>query len=178
MRIVLKLAESGWHLMERAMSAAAWIGNGLLLALTAIMLWDVVARRAGLVTMLFAEELGSFAVGLICAMGAAYTLKADKHIRAFIIYQRFSPRTRYWIDMLAIAVGLVYTTIVIQTFGKYILTAFQFGRLFAGTLSTPVWIPGFVMLIGLILLWLMWVVLAVRKIRGFAAGDSGSREGT
>ena len=38
--------------------------------------------------------------GLVFMLGAAYTLKHDRHVRVDIIYQHCSPKVKAWIDLL------------------------------------------------------------------------------
>ncbi|OQK15083.1 hypothetical protein AU255_19060 [Methyloprofundus sedimenti] len=38
--------------------------------------------------------------GLVFMLGAAYTLKHDRHVRVDIVYQRCTPKVKAWIDLL------------------------------------------------------------------------------
>jgi len=38
--------------------------------------------------------------GIVFMLGAAYTLKADGHVRVDIFYQKFNPRQKAWVNLL------------------------------------------------------------------------------
>ncbi|MCF1429182.1 MAG: TRAP transporter small permease subunit, partial [Shewanella sp.] len=50
--------------------------------------------------------------GAVFTLAAGYTLKHDAHVRVDILYRRFSPGARHWVDLLdtlyAIAGQFVY----------------------------------------------------------------------
>ena len=46
------------------------------------------------------QESVSYLHACVFMLGAAYTLKHDGHVRVDILYQRYSARTRAWIDLL------------------------------------------------------------------------------
>jgi TRAP-type mannitol/chloroaromatic compound transport system permease small subunit len=46
-----------------------------------------------------------YVFGALFLLGAGYTLKHNGHVRIDILYQRFSPRTQAWIDLLG---GLLF----------------------------------------------------------------------
>ena len=60
------------------------------------------------VTLRYAFDLGWIAMqesvvymhAIVFMLGAAYTLKHQGHVRVDIFYQRFSPKTQAWVDLL------------------------------------------------------------------------------
>ena len=78
-----------------------------------VLAWLVAAMAlltAAVVLMRYGLELGSIAaqeaVTYLHAtgfmLGAAYALKNGAHVRVDIFYQRFTPRTRAWVDSLGV----------------------------------------------------------------------------
>lgn len=46
------------------------------------------------------QESVTYMYAILFMLGAAYTLQQDGHVRVDILYQRFSRRTRAWVDLL------------------------------------------------------------------------------
>lgn len=75
----------------------------------------MMAVTAGVVVMRYGFGAGIMAMqesitylhGSIFMLGAAYTFKHGGHVRVDILYQRFSPRTRAWVDSLGTLVFLL-----------------------------------------------------------------------
>ena len=80
-----------------------WIGKTiswltLLMVLTTFLV--VVLRYAFDTGWIALQESVSYMHAVVFMLGAAYTLKHDKHVRVDIFYQRFSKRNKAWIDCL------------------------------------------------------------------------------
>lgn len=63
---------------------------------------DVVMRYAFKTSFVFVQELEWHMFAFIFLMGAGYTLFQDGHVRVDIFYQRFSPKTKAWINLLGV----------------------------------------------------------------------------
>jgi TRAP-type mannitol/chloroaromatic compound transport system permease small subunit len=94
--LVTKLANGLDRFAERTGHTAAWLA--LLLVLVTF----------GVVVLRYLFEIGSIALqeailylhASLFLLGAAYTLKADGHVRVDIVYHRLSPRGRALVDLL------------------------------------------------------------------------------
>jgi len=53
------------------------------------------------------QESVTYLHGTVFMLGAAYTLKHGGHVRVDIFYQRYSPRTKAWIDSIGCIVFLL-----------------------------------------------------------------------
>lgn len=92
--------------------AVAWLALGLVLVVG----YDVAMRYVFRAGSIAAQELAWHLYALLFLLGAAYTLKHDGHVRVDILYQRFAPRTRAWIDLLGFALFLLpFCLLVIVT---------------------------------------------------------------
>ncbi|MGR9052014.1 MAG: TRAP transporter small permease subunit [Gammaproteobacteria bacterium] len=82
-----------------------WIGRAvswLTLAMVLTTFLIVVLRYAFNFGSVPLQESVSYMHGLVFMLGAAYTLKADGHVRVDIFYQRFGEPVRAWIDCLGV----------------------------------------------------------------------------
>ena len=72
----------------------------LTLLLVIVVFLDVVMRYLFSSSFVFTQELEWHIFGSIFLLGASFTLLKDGHVRVDIFYQRMSPRTRAWINLL------------------------------------------------------------------------------
>jgi TRAP-type mannitol/chloroaromatic compound transport system permease small subunit len=79
----------------------AWLSL-LMAALTALI---VVLRYGFNIGSITSQEAVIYMHGSLFMLGAAYTLKTEGHVRVDIFYQRFSTRTRAWVNSLG---GIVF----------------------------------------------------------------------
>lgn len=76
----------------------------LMMAITAGVVIMRYGFGAGIMAM---QESITYLHGSIFMLGAAYTLKHGGHVRVDILYQRFSARTRAWVDSLGTVIFLL-----------------------------------------------------------------------
>lgn len=79
----------------------AWLSL-LMAALTALI---VVLRYGFNIGSITSQEAVIYMHGALFMLGAAYTLKTEGHVRVDILYQRFSNRTRAWVNSLG---GIIF----------------------------------------------------------------------
>lgn len=76
--------------------ATAWL-TLLMVLITSLV---VVLRHGFNIGSIALQESVTYMHGLVFMLGAAYTLKQGGHVRVDILYNRFTPRTRAWVDAL------------------------------------------------------------------------------
>ncbi|MFP4279277.1 MAG: TRAP transporter small permease subunit [Halochromatium sp.] len=95
-RGLLRLAD-GLDWVNRAVGAAvAWLALAMVLVTFAV----VVLRYGFDVGSIALQESITYLFATLFMLGVAYTLQQDGHVRVDILYQRFSPRARAWVDLL------------------------------------------------------------------------------
>lgn len=85
-----------------------FVGRGvmwLVLAATLISAGNAALRYGFDVSSNAWLEIQWYLFGLIFLLGAGYTLKHNGHVRIDILYGRFSPRARAWVDLIG---GLLF----------------------------------------------------------------------
>ncbi|MBD8528165.1 TRAP transporter small permease subunit [Pseudomarimonas arenosa] len=100
----MNLASFWLDRLSRAVDAAMIALVPLLVALTFAL---VLARYFFSAGSIAAQEAGLWMHSLIFMLGAAGTLRADKHVRVDVWQQRQSPRVQAWIDLLGHALLLL-----------------------------------------------------------------------
>ena len=79
----------------------AWLSLGMALLTTVI----VLLRYGFNIGSIASQEVVVYMHGCLFMLGAAYTLKHEAHVRVDIFYQRYTERTRAWINALG---GIIF----------------------------------------------------------------------
>ena len=106
-----------------------WIGRGVAwvsLGLVLVVFVDVVMRYAFKTSFVFTQELEWHLFAFIFLIGAGYTLLHDGHVRVDIFYQRLSPKSRAWVNLLGVLVFLIPGCLmVITTSWKFVYNSYS-----------------------------------------------------
>ncbi|MDF1553726.1 MAG: TRAP transporter small permease subunit [Deferrisomatales bacterium] len=87
-----------------------WVGHmagWVSLAMVLVVVADVVMRYAFDTSFVFVQELEWHLFGVMFLLGAGYTLLQDSHVRVDVLYQRFSPKTQAWINLIGVLLFLL-----------------------------------------------------------------------
>lgn len=79
----------------------------LTLAMVLVTFLVVVLRYVFSIGWIAMQESVLYLHSMVFMLGAAYTLKQNSHVRVDIFYEKLSPRSRAWIDLLGSALLLV-----------------------------------------------------------------------
>ena len=75
---------------------SAWLALLLVLGMVLV----VVLRYGFGIGNIALQESLTYLHGSLFMLGIAYTLAEDEHVRVDVLYQRFSPRGRAWVNVL------------------------------------------------------------------------------
>jgi TRAP-type C4-dicarboxylate transport system permease small subunit len=165
-----------------------WIAGGCLVALTCLMIVEVVVGavangvywlRAHGFAWLPADipasvpnawEYSSYLMAASFTFGAAMTLRAGGHIRVTLLLSRLSPARRRLLEIVAALAGLL-----LSGFLTYSMVLFSWGSFSRGTTSissdTPVWIPQALITFGIGLLALQFLARFLQASCGLQLED-------
>ncbi|KAA3656123.1 MAG: C4-dicarboxylate ABC transporter permease [Calditrichaeota bacterium] len=91
----------------------------------AVVCYDVFTRYFLRKSSIAVQELEWHIFAVIFLLGAAYTLKHDRHVRVDALYNTFSPRTRAWVDFLGSLVFLLpFVVLVIWASFNFVANSF------------------------------------------------------
>ena len=91
-----KLATRLDRIAELTGRSIAWLTLGMVLITFAV----VVLRYGLQIGSIALQESVTYLHAIVFMLGAAYTLKHDSHVRVDIFYQKVSPQTRAWTNLL------------------------------------------------------------------------------
>jgi TRAP-type mannitol/chloroaromatic compound transport system permease small subunit len=108
-----ELARTIDRFQDRLGRALSW----LMLAMVLTVFFDVLMRYAIRRTFVFTQELEWYIFAVAYLMAGGYVMLWDEHVRVDILYSRFRPRTRAWVDFILLfvfffpsALLVMYTT--------------------------------------------------------------------
>jgi TRAP-type mannitol/chloroaromatic compound transport system permease small subunit len=87
-----------------------WVGRFVAWAtavVVVVVFVDVVMRYAFNTSFVFTQELEWHLFAFIFLMGAGYTLLHDGHVRVDIFYQRLSPKSQAWVNLIGVLLFLI-----------------------------------------------------------------------
>jgi len=99
-------------LNEKIGYLSAWLSTALVL----VVCYDVFTRYVLNNSKVAVQEMEWHIFSVMFLLGAAYTLKKDKHVRVDVFYMKMSEKVRAWIDFLGHLIFLIpYSMLVIYT---------------------------------------------------------------
>lgn len=109
------------NINEKVGVFSGWL-TGLLVL---VVCYDVFTRYFLNQSSIAAQELEWHLFSAIFLFGAAYALKHDRHVRVDVLYLKFKPRTRAWINFLGCLVFLIpFCILIIYSSHKFIINSF------------------------------------------------------
>ncbi|GIV31358.1 MAG: C4-dicarboxylate ABC transporter [Saprospiraceae bacterium] len=156
--------------------AAAWLMVPLILLVS----FDVIARKAFSFTRIWIMDLEWHLFALIFLLAAAYTLKADRHVRVDLFYEKFQLRDKALVDFIGSLVLLIPWCLVVIWFG------FAYAReswLLGEGASEPGGLPAryvikFSVVVGIALLLLQGISLTYRSWKVLRSPADEEAEGS
>jgi TRAP-type C4-dicarboxylate transport system permease small subunit len=157
-----------------------WLGAACLVALTALMLANIITRAlSNVVPWLPADipvawEYSSYLMAATFTFGAAMTLRAGGHIRVSLILANVPPGPRRVLEIAAALLGAAFMGFLAYGMVKFTWASFSRGQTSYAS-DTPVWLPQAVVAFGMVLLTLQLVARAIQAAFGLPLEDHRMR---
>lgn len=156
-----------------------WVGRlaaWLTLALTLLVAANVLLRYAFAYGSVASQELEWHLLAVISLLGISYTLAHGEHVRVDILYQRYAPRTRLWLELVtALAVMLPISVYIAWLSIQFVDQSYAMAEISPdpGGLTHRWVLKGFITL-GFALLAVQSLVIAMRSLADLLAWRHGS----
>ena len=150
--------------MGRVARSASTLAGVAVLAIVALITYDVAMRFFFEEPQLFVDEVASFLELFVIFGGLAYTFRTGGHVRVDLVTGRLPGRTRTWLRVTGLVLGVVFLAVVIWTTAQSALTAYRYGRVSAVMLY-PLWAPMALIPLGLALLAAVMLVALAAHVR-------------
>jgi TRAP-type mannitol/chloroaromatic compound transport system permease small subunit len=119
-----KLADGIDIFIDLVGRAASWIA----LVLALVMGANVLFRYGFSIGFIWAQELEWHLMVPICLFGMSYALRHGEHVRVDILFASFRPRTKHAINVLAAAIAMAFSVIVIWLSIAYVGQSWSIGE--------------------------------------------------
>lgn len=167
MKAFLTLARGIDALNERVGRLVIW----LVLAATLISAGNAMVRYGLNASSNAWLEIQWYLFGLIFLLGAGYTLKHNGHVRIDVLYGRFSPRGRAWVDLLGGLLFLLPMSGIIAWLGwEFFLVSFAISEASPDAGGLLRWPIKLAVPVGFALLWLQGLAEVIKRA-GLLWGD-------
>lgn len=163
--------------VERVVRLAGLLAAWLLVPLTAIVVYEVVARYVFDAPTFWAFEIGYMLTGTIFMLGSAYALQAGRHIRIDFLYGLSGPKGKAAVNALGyVLLFLPVAWWITWGLGGYAVEAFEMGRTSARSAWDPViWPFRSILCIGFGLLALQATVELIKAVARLLGKEIGER---
>lgn len=131
-------------------------------AMMAIVFLNVVLRYAFNAPLFWTEEVTALLVAFLTFFAASEMLRIRRHIKLDLLFNRFSERTRYRVDIFISIIGLIFCGIISWQAIDMAKIAYAAHMESSTLLSVPLIIPYSFMGLGMILFFLAFLVRIIK----------------
>jgi TRAP-type mannitol/chloroaromatic compound transport system permease small subunit len=128
-RIYLRLLKLFINLVDVLNEKIGLLVSWLTASMVLVVCYDVFTRYLLKESSIAVQELEWHLFAIIFLLGAAYTLKRDKHVRIDIFYMKFSHRKKAVINLIGTIIFLIpFTLLIIWTSKDFVINSFILGE--------------------------------------------------
>ncbi len=127
---------------------SSWGAFAMALLILLLILAQVVGRLLGFVVP-SALELAGFATAALVFFGLAPTLREGGHVRVRLLLRALPPGPRLWAERVGGSLALLASACAAWALWRLVWDAYRFGDLAPGLLPLPLWVPLFLVALGL-----------------------------
>ncbi len=111
--------------IDRLSEKIGYLVSWLTTLLVIVVCYDVFTRYLLKKSSVAIQELEWHIFAVIFLIGAAYTLKHDRHVRVDVVYGRLNERQKAWVDLIGNIIFLIpFSLLVIWTSREFVLNSF------------------------------------------------------
>lgn len=174
----MKTSAERYALLGRLLSAATslsrlaiWVAGGLTLASALYITADIITRKFFSFALGGSDELSGYAFAISISWALAFATLQRANIRIDALYQLLPARVCALLDWVAL-VGLAVFAIYLTWYASDVAALSWERNATANTvMATPLWIPQFLWVIGLIWLCIVLALMLVRSSIALVTGD-------
>lgn len=150
--------------LEGGVRFSSLICGYLLLFLSILVGFEVLARRLFGFSMQGADEIGGYVFAIIGAIGFSYALLRRAHTRIDIFLSRMPEGAQRVLNVLAAISMAAFAVFMAWRAGAAFMETLEYGSIANSPLQTPLWIPQSLWLFGLIVFAVTSVVFAISAV--------------
>lgn len=166
----LTLITKVFTVLDVPINLASWLGGFFIVILTLLITVSTSSRYFLDRPFSFTEDISGWLMLSFVFLGLSYAMRNEAHLRIRIVLDRTHQKVRVCIEIMALVVALLYSFVLML--GTIYLVADYYERSTVSlTLHFPLFIPGMVMPIGLMLL----IIIILRQLWQRIAGQEENK---
>ncbi|WP_456391790.1 TRAP transporter small permease subunit [Nitratifractor sp.] len=150
---------------ERLQNLGAYLASLLVLALTGLIVAEIVMRSFFDRSTMIADEYSGYLYLAMVFIALGYTFKEDGHIRITLLTSRLSPEGQRRVDIFAASVLLAVLGFILYHSIRMVLDAYRFNMVSETVSETPIWLTQLPIPVGIALFILAALAYLLRRIR-------------
>lgn len=147
---------------------AAWAAAGTMIAITGLILTEIVLRSFFATSTQILEEYVGYGLGAMVFLGLAHGLREGALVRVDVVLGRLGSDVRRWLEVVLCAITLAIMAFLLRYIGVGTWRNYERGTISMTLAATPVWIPEAVILAGM---GIFTLTLSVYMLRLLAGGN-------
>lgn len=151
--------------------ALHYVAGALIIAVMAFTVYNVLGRWLFGAPLRGTVELTQLAMIGIVYLGLAYAHHLDNHIAVGLVYQRFSPRVRAWLDVFSAVLSIFVLALLAWRLYDY-ASVLQAGGRTTASRSIPLYPFAYLAIVGVVAFMVAFGSTLVNRVRSGRA-DSG-----
>jgi TRAP-type mannitol/chloroaromatic compound transport system permease small subunit len=155
-------------------SISTWSAKGfsvLILAMTGVVILEVILRYGFNSPTVWAIELVSYISAYVYLIGGAYVLHLNEHVRVDVIYARLRPRTKAILDLVTSLLFFAFCAVLIWKGGEWMWEALIGGKTSGTPWDILVFPRRLAIPLAAFLLFMQGVVKSIRDVRTAISGE-------
>jgi TRAP-type mannitol/chloroaromatic compound transport system permease small subunit len=133
---------------------------------------EILVRNFNQTVYIGSAEISGYLFAIAIAWGLSFCLHERAHVRIDIGYQRFPPRARAWLDMLALAALLLLAVVLASRAQMAVGQSIRFNAASVTPLRVTLWVPQAIWAAGLVFFAVNCAVLLLHGLVLLALGRS------
>ncbi len=172
MKKARKAAELMPGIIDRLSEALALVGGVVVLLVTLMITYAVVARKVFNAPLGLSLEISNYAVIAIVFLPLAWIQAQKRHVSVDLITSRLSPRKQTILDIFASVLCFVFCALLAWKSGELAWNSYEMGLRSATTLRVPLFIPQAIVPIGSFLICLQFLLAIPHDIHSLIGRSS------
>ncbi|MBC05178.1 TRAP transporter small permease [Thalassospira sp.] len=119
-------------------------------------------------------EVTIYLVGWALMLSLPHLVAHEKHVRADLLQHQFSPAVRWFLDVCATIIGIVFCAIILWAGIDVVSFGMMFGEISDSSLQFPMWVFYLAVPVGFGTSLLRYVVLLISKLMELRASPAAS----
>lgn len=156
------ITKLSWFMETLAEIAAA--------ALAILVIWGVIRTYVFKASDILSVEVSEYLLVFICFASVAWVLRENRHVKMEVIISTLASRARLLTNAVTSILALGFCSVVVWKATEVMLYNYHRDFKSASLVGFPLWIPYFVIAIGILILSLQYLV----RISEFVGGLRGS----